>query len=114
MVLLSLCLLMSGFFRSIATLPVVLRYLNYLLLTSPVSQVLVINEFQGESGFVCPGDQALPNGQCPYSTGQQVIDSLSFNVDTFWYAFALAWVLAVAYRIVAFVLLRFKPIPPPL
>jgi len=114
MVFLSLCLLMAGFFRSISTLPLVLRYLNYGLITAPISQVLVINEFYGESGFTCPGSQALPNGQCPYSTGQQVIDALNFNVDTFWYAVGLACALAAFYRLVAFVLLAFKPIPPPL
>ncbi len=55
--------------------------------------------------FTCNDDQKLPNGECIISTGTQVLDLYHLNVNGAANIAALA-ACAVAYRLVAWALLR--------
>jgi hypothetical protein len=55
--------------------------------------------------FTCTDAQKLANGECPLSTGEQVLDLYNLNIDP---ALMLAGLAAatVVYRIVAFMILK--------
>jgi hypothetical protein len=51
---------------------------------------------------------------CQYNTGQDVIDSLDFHVDQFWWRFGVMCALPIVYRLIAFLVLLLKPVQPDL
>ncbi|KAJ3999230.1 putative ATP-binding cassette transporter [Lentinula boryana] len=57
--------------------------------------------------FTCDDSQRLTDGQCPLSTGEQVLDLYKMNVDPTPMLGALV-VATVVYRIAAYLILRFS------
>lgn len=55
--------------------------------------------------FTCTDEQKLPNGNCPYTTGQEILDLYGFNVDPVVNIGCLAACIVV-YRLIAWALLR--------
>ena len=108
-VILSIGLLASGFFIPLSQMPLFVQYLDYTLITTYCTPVLCINEFLGEN-YTCTTDQSLPDGSCPYSTGEDVLDSMDINPDILWQAFGILLGLTVGYRIIAYIVLHFKPV----
>lgn len=107
-IILSIGLLASGFFIPVSQLPIILQYIDYTLITTFITPVLAINQFNTNLEYICPGDQALPDGSCPLSTGEDVLNVMDINPDTFWPYFSIALVLAVFYRFLSYLVLRFK------
>ena len=108
-IILSVGLLASGSFVPIQELPGIVRFFDYAFITTYLNQVFCANQFVG-AAFVCPGEQALPDGSCPYSTGEQVLDSMGVNPDLLWPCLALSIAFALFYRFLALIILRFKPV----
>jgi len=57
--------------------------------------------------FTCTDAQRLANGQCPISSGEQVLDLYRLNVDTAAYALALGGV-TIGYRVLGYLGLTIK------
>ncbi|KAI5306170.1 hypothetical protein KEM56_002009 [Ascosphaera pollenicola] len=87
-------------------IPSVLSAVNYL---SPLKYSLAnvapysIKDMQ----FSCSVDQRLPNGDCPISTGTQVLQLYKLDKDARLYVIGTAS-CALAYRLLAYTLLRFE------
>lgn len=108
-IILSIGLLASGSFVPVNELPVVLQYIDYTLITTYCTQILCINEFVGET-YSCPKDQALPDGSCPYNTGDDVLDAMGIDPDILWPCFGIAIGLTISYRVLAYLILYLKPV----
>ncbi|KAF2072567.1 hypothetical protein CYY_006116 [Polysphondylium violaceum] len=108
-VLLSLFTILAGFFRPTASLPHVLRYFNYILPTKWAAEIISVNELRGAT-FTCPGSQSLDgNGTiCPISTGEQVLETYSWQDVNMTHSILIMVSLAIAYRIVVYLVLKFN------
>jgi len=108
-VLLSLFTILAGFFRPTASLPHVLRYFNYILPTKWAAEIISVNELRG-ARFTCPGSQSLDgNGTvCPISTGEQVLDNYSWGDVNMTHSILIMVSLAIAYRFVVYLVLKFN------
>jgi hypothetical protein len=60
--------------------------------------------------FTCTTAQQLPNGTCPVSTGEQVLQIYNLDVNAGLYLMAMG-ICAVAYRVLAYLLLKAKKTP---
>ena len=125
-IIFSLFMLMSGFFRPINSLPVVLRWIDYSMITSYATSILAINEFEGETftcdnnnnndlnhepvtfneTFVSVNQNSNPN--CRFTTGDQVLNALGINPDDFWWFVGGLIALTFLYRLLAYLILRFR------
>jgi hypothetical protein len=85
-------------------MPVLFQVFNYL---SPIRYaVRAFAPFSlRDVSFTCTDEQRLPGGECPISTGTQVLDLYKLNVDAVANIAALAG-CTVVYRLVAWVLLK--------
>jgi len=98
--------IMAGYFRPTGELPWVLRVINYGLVFQYAAEILAINEFEHLT-FSCPGDQALSDGSCPFSTGNQVLDTYTFQKDREWPYLGVLIALVCLYRLGAFLVLKY-------
>jgi len=105
----TLSLLNSGLFRpEDSGLPPPLVYYNYISIPSYSAKVLSINEFLGRE-YTCDSPSG-GNSTCPYTTGREVLKSLSIDPDNLWFYFGMVMGLAVVYRLSAYLLLHFRPV----
>lgn len=102
--------IMAGFLRPVSSLPWVLRVLNYALVFQYSAEILGINEFKGMT-FTCDDSQRLPDGSCPISTGDQVLDIYTFDPSREWIYLGILCALVVSYRFVAYVVLKYRSPP---
>jgi len=99
-----LFIVMSGFFS--LTISPILKSLNFVSICKSGAYLLTVNEF---SGLVldCTDEQKLPNGECPITSGDQVLSLYGFE-KTLWKDYVCVIVsVVVGYRLLAFLLLRF-------
>jgi len=109
-VLICFVCIMAGLFRPVSSYPEFFQVINYLSPFQYAALVLSVNEFSGET-FTCPGSEALSDGSCPFSTGEQVLQSYSFDSNLMWPYFGVLICLMVLFRIVSFcVLVARKPV----
>ena len=101
--------IMSGFFRSGATVPEIVKIVNYILPTKYAAEVMSINEFQGLT-FNCPGSQALADGACQFSTGTQVLETYAFDVSKLWVDFGIMFGLTICVRFISFLVLHYRKV----
>jgi len=106
-VFMSMFNIMAGFYRPDNTMPWIVRIVNYVLATKYIAEVIAVNEFE-HLQFSCPGVQALPDGGCPLPSGEDVLDEYDFNTSDKWRDLGIAIALSFAYRIIAFLVLKFK------
>ena len=78
-------------------------------MTSYATSVLATNQFEDQE-YVCVGSQYLSNGVCPFTTGEQVLESMGINTDRFWLYFSLMIILTISYRVLAFLVLKYKKV----
>ncbi|KAF2807683.1 P-loop containing nucleoside triphosphate hydrolase protein [Mytilinidion resinicola] len=101
-VFLSVAQIMSGIMS--LDIPEFLQAFNYL---SPVKYLvgnLVGYAFRGQT-FTCEEWQRLPGGECPFTTGEQVLRAYKLERDTGIQLMALG-VCTIVYRILAYVVLK--------
>eukprot|EP00027_Filamoeba_sp_ATCC50430_P018747 CAMPEP_0168573442 /NCGR_PEP_ID=MMETSP0413-20121227/18538_1 /TAXON_ID=136452 /ORGANISM="Filamoeba nolandi, Strain NC-AS-23-1" /LENGTH=655 /DNA_ID=CAMNT_0008606695 /DNA_START=45 /DNA_END=2009 /DNA_ORIENTATION=- len=102
---LTVVLFLAGFFRSQKNFPKIWVILNYASLVRYGGEVISINEF-GDLTFHCSDDERLPNGECPTSTGEQVLDYLDMQKDNLHLALGLSVLTTVVPRLLAYVALK--------
>jgi len=102
-------LVACGSFIPISSMSWPIQLMDTVLVTTYLNQVLYGSQLTGAT-YVCPGDQALPDGSCPLSTGEEVLESMGVNPDYLWPCFGTAVALTISYRVIAYIFLRFKPV----
>ncbi|EGF82449.1 hypothetical protein BATDEDRAFT_22960 [Batrachochytrium dendrobatidis JAM81] len=103
---------MSGMLSS--NMPLVLDRLNRISPIPYLTRLMAINEFQSNVIYTCTQQEIL-TGTCMYHTGSDVLKLLSGSTDTmafesnkFVLYIVVGCVLAVAYRLIAYMVLLFK------
>jgi len=103
-VVMSLFTTMTGFIS--LQMPGFLKGVNHISILKYACEFVAINEFT-DITFYCTDAQKLSDGSCPYTNGDQVMETYHFNPSTKWTSFGLVVVCAVVYRLLAFVTFRF-------
>eukprot|EP00164_Ancoracysta_twista_P017105 GFYU01029007.1.p1 GENE.GFYU01029007.1~~GFYU01029007.1.p1 ORF type:complete len:165 (-),score=42.70 GFYU01029007.1:228-722(-) len=94
-------MLFGGFFSNIATIPVWLRWLQWVSVFKYGFEVLAINEFDGLT-FDCPPAPEV----CQVPDGDVALKNLGFNKDHFAQDMIILFALMMFYRLVAYYFLR--------
>lgn len=104
---------MMGVFLSVANgmagvlsinMPEAFNALNYLSPIRYATRAMAPYALRGVN-FHCTSEQTLPDGSCPITSGEQVLDLYNFNVDPNVNAYCLL-ACVVIYRLIAWALLR--------
>lgn len=101
-VFLSIAQMMSGIMS--INMPAFLRGVNYISPLRYAVRSLAPFSLRGMK-FTCTDAQRLPGGECPITTGEQVLDLYDLNADPVVNILVLGAV-ALAYRLVAYALLK--------
>jgi len=98
-------MLFGGFYLNTGSVPVWLSWLQYLSWFLYGFEALLINQWSGVDSISCPDvNSTLP---C-LTTGEQVLDTLAFEKTNFVRDIVMLIVLAVGFRILAFIALHMK------
>lgn len=104
--ILTLLLLFSGFAVSIKELPVWWIWAPYLSPFRWAFQALLVNDYT-DRVFSC-ADSELKFGQCPITSGNTYLNSLSFDTVDKWYCFIILAGFLVFMNIWTYMALRFR------
>ena len=85
-------------------MPAFFRGVSYASPTKWAAASLTIKAF-ADFEFTCTDAQRLPDGNCPFQTGQQVLDLFDYHTSLVSNIAALVGV-TVAYRLIAYTVLR--------
>lgn len=85
-------------------MPEAFRAVNYLSPIRYATRAVAPYSLWGQQ-FTCDDEQRLPNGQCPITTGEEVLDLYNFNDNPIVNVACLAACIVI-YRFIAWVLLR--------
>lgn len=102
------CLILTvGFLRTAGTLPVFLKVINYISAPAYAGHVIAFNELNSVS-FSCATFERLPNGECPFSSGRQLLIRLGLPDDFIIERFIICIALSLVYRVGVYFALRYK------
>jgi len=104
-------MLFGGFYININSIPVWLRWLQYLSLYKWGFQALATNEFHDTTYHCNPSEyvsDTLPNGEtvtaCPITNGNDVLTGMGYSYpDDYWIAVGVIAAIFVGLRIIAFI-----------
>ncbi|EGG18944.1 ABC transporter G family protein [Cavenderia fasciculata] len=95
-----------GFFVNLKDLPSGWVWMPYISYFKYLIEAIVVNSFQGIV-FSCSDSERI-GGQCPTSTGEQVIDRMNYGYDNYWRNVWIVLLFVIAFRVLAFLVLSFK------
>merc|ERR1712150_124953 len=99
-------MIFGGFFLSSSSVPTWLVWFKYIGWFLYTNELLNINQWEGVELDTCPNG-TVPIPPC-YTSGDEVIKVLGFDKDNYAFDFGMLAVLAVAYRLIGFVVLLAK------
>jgi len=99
-------MIFGGFFLDSSSVPSWLVWFKYIGWFLYANELLTINQWEGVEVNTCP-DPTKPIPPC-YTSGDQIIEAQGFDKDNYAFDFGMLAVLAVAYRLIGFVVLLFK------
>jgi ABC-type multidrug transport system ATPase subunit/ABC-type multidrug transport system permease subunit len=102
-------MLFSGFYAYSDSIPIWLRWMNYLSFLRYAFQALVLNEFSGTT-FRCETSE-LVMGICPTTRGEQVINRLSMQDANVWVNTGMIFAMWLIFRIWGYLALRYANRP---
>lgn len=95
-----------GFLASLDNIPIPFSYVTYISYARWAFDALVQNEFIGLK-LKCTDDQ-LVNGSCPFTTGEQVLDSLDLTELEYVADMAIIFGFIVLYKLLLYLVLRYS------
>lgn len=99
-------MIFGGFFLNSSSVPTWLVWFKYIGWFLYTNELLNINQWEGVVLDTCPNG-TVPIPPC-YTSGDQVIKVLGFDKENYAFDFGMLAVLAVAYRLIGFVVLLAK------
>merc|ERR1712241_412164 len=101
-------MLSGGLFLNNTTIPVYLNWIKYISWFMYSNEALLINQWRGAVIETCT-DGPMNQQVCSNITGESIIEeTLGFNMDNFEFDIAMLAVLAVGFRVVAYLALLMK------
>lgn len=101
------CLMIGGFFVNAATIPIYLAWLKYVSWFTYANEILVVNQWYNVEHLDC--EYQNMTAKC-FSSGKEVIASLSYQDANLTFDFVMLLVLMVVFRLIAFLLLLIRSI----
>jgi len=103
-------MLFGGFYANLSTIG---PWLNWVQWISPFKwgfELFGLNEFTGLVLYCTPSQYVTDNGVqvCPITSGEQVIQTLSFTSSTVWEPFGVLLSISIAFRILALIALEIQ------
>jgi len=100
-------MLFGGFFLNTNNIPYWLTWVQYFSLFKYGYQIVVHNEFHGLT-FFCSEGEFTPSGQCPFTTGDEVISALDMTQpqNSLWASFLFLFMQYFLFRTIAYFSLR--------
>ena len=89
------------------TIPEFYKIINYGSAIHYSTEVAAISVFQ-DKAFVCTQSQLNPDGSCPITSGNQILDQLSFDPNNFVRDMAVLAGLLAIYRLIAYLALKIR------
>ncbi|GAM19751.1 hypothetical protein SAMD00019534_029260 [Acytostelium subglobosum LB1] len=101
--------LFSGFFINLSDVPSGWIWAPYISYFKYVIEAAVVNEFENVT-FTCTASQQI-GGVCPTQTGQQLIDHMNYDVNSYWRNIWICVLFIIGFRAMTYGVLSFKSRP---
>ena len=103
-------MLFGGFFLNQASIPDWLIWMQYLSWFRFGNEILIVNQWSAQGNITCEYETQtvkttnISTSRC-FSSGQDVIDSLSYSKDRLYFDYIMLIVLTIGFRVMAFIAL---------
>src|SRR3990167_6615931 len=98
-------IIFAGFFVNLENIPDFIAWLQYISFAKYSFDSLIQNEYTGLK-LVCLDDQYINGNICPYTRGEQVIESFDLTELDYWQDIAILFAFALALRVILYFILR--------